>query len=105
MTDNAERWRNVAQAAQWLAEGREVEYRWRDPMNRRGGDPEWIECDKAPESPWGVTLRDACEYRLKPDPPKPREWTLSPVLVHGWPYLVAHEGSYDQGIRVREVIE
>lgn len=70
MTDNAERWRNVAEAAQWLAEGREVEWRpspqhlWR-PM----------------ENPPGLFLSAGDEYRLKPEPPKPREFRI------GWNFI------------------
>ena len=102
MTDNAERWRNVAQAAQWLAEGRQVQGRGPSLVTSNGERGEW----------WNLGLGFFAtgipvdhEYRLAPDPPKTKEWTLSPVLVHGWPYLGAYEGSYGQGIRVREVIE
>jgi hypothetical protein len=51
-------------------------------------------------------LHTDCEYRLKPDPPKPREWELhigqwatSVILVEG------KAPAFGKVIRVREVLE
>jgi hypothetical protein len=54
-------WLNVAQAAQWLAEGRKVERRLRT-IGGNGG--QWWPVDPS----WMLDARD--EYRLKPEPPK-----------------------------------
>jgi hypothetical protein len=93
MTDR-DAWLNIAQAAQWLAEGRQVERMARKAF----GD--WSRQTNEP-------LHTDCEYRLKPEPPKPREWILERVpdggrLVNVWsgPWLEAGET-----IRVREVLE
>lgn len=99
MTDNAERWRNVAQAAQWLAEGREVE--WKRRAWTGGGSKDWSAL------PIGAVLSVDWEYRLKPEPPKPREFSIvgrgldmvAIVLDGGRPVAI------DERIRVREVIE
>ena len=77
MTDNAERWRNVAQAAQWLAEGREVEWRtW-------GGNG-WFRYSGV----W-TDLHAHNEYRLRPEPPKPIEF-WSWVSPSGFRYPRGH---------------
>jgi hypothetical protein len=108
MTDNAERWRNVAQAAQWLAEGRVVEVF--NPVEQA-----W-----EPLAPTGI-IAAGWSYRLKPEPPKPattpkipkpsdigpEEWILrgtqnGVVVEFGWSLpigVVAHVRE------VREVIE
>lgn len=90
--DNRARWQNVAQAAQWLAEGREVEEKVRN------SEADWIRSDDL--------LGIGFEYRLKPEPPKPREWTL---------HLGNHNSCVASGplsqpgiierVRVREILE
>ena len=96
--DNRARWQNVAQAATWLAEGRDVECRtrgylcWGNLMHGHGKGPSHLMPD--------------IEYRLKQTPPKPREWTL---------HLGNHNSSVASGplsqpgiierVRVREIFE
>lgn len=105
MTDNAERWRNVAQAAQWLAEGREVEYRNKPGQ---GFATEWapVTFNGLPEHLWVFN-----EYRLKPEPPKPREFKIGwrgDGFRGSWEVMAGPEVTRDDLGKVicsREVIE
>jgi hypothetical protein len=90
MTDR-DAWLNVAQAAQWLAEGRRVEGRAHGTS-----DAGWIDVS-------GTAIGISLEYRLKPAPPKPREWHLR------WNARDSYWESVPDtclgAIRVREVLE
>jgi hypothetical protein len=92
MSADREAWNNLAQAAQWIADGLKVQWK------RRGRKGEWndlLSFQSALSVEW--------EYRLKPAPPKPREWTLSgdrrvAPSIHG-PLLEDGES-----VLVREVV-
>jgi hypothetical protein len=95
-------WLNVAEAAKWIAEGREIQAR--DPQTSA---PVWFNCGAGFYAKW---LRPCYEYRLKPEPPKPREWDA-------YVFPAGHLNTYEpltkeaadrfvhaQKIRVREIL-
>lgn len=55
--DMAARWENVAQAAKWIAEGRDVEV-------RAPNCTQWQDLDGENER-FPIALSPVCEYRLK----------------------------------------
>ena len=89
-----DRWLNVAQAAQWLADGRAVDWRRPPPFDGVWRDFGRIDPLIGPE----------CEYRLRPEPPKPREWVLMGYECQ-YPYAVSGPVIPDrERVRVREVL-
>lgn len=83
-------------------DGRKVQWKFHQPVCGAGAD--WTDLCTA-EHPFNFSITD---YRVKPEPPKPREWDL-----RGWHvYEVGGAGSInalaDVGnnpIRVREVLQ
>lgn len=81
-------------------EGKQIQHRLNENTDGDPADHNWKDVEIGRLWPWNFLQRD---YRVKPEPRKPREWTLfdygDGVTTH------PIDGCSYRTIRVREVIE
>jgi len=97
-----QQWLDLAQVATWLAEGREVECRKRIPQN----DASNVRREWEAITPHAAWLVAELEYRLKPEPKKPREWWIVGSYPHTSLEVAQHWAKHHRApiIHVREVV-
>ncbi len=66
--DKQTRWRNISDAAKWLAEGKSLQIR------PAGLGVEWADLPEGHGEQLGLFMQN--EYRVKPEPPKPSEFLI-----------------------------
>lgn len=84
-------------------DGKTIQYMWTDELENG-----WKDFDPGTGPAWNFK---GCDYRIKPEPPKPREWWISlrdNTTVHNpayWNYLSARSHMLtSEVIHVREVL-